>query len=235
MLVINNLKWVYNGVIIVCPFFMKLKELKFSYSELFDCEFDLIPIELLPTAFNYNLTDIKGEEWTDIPGYENLYRASIFGRIKALKKRHIFGHYLPEKILKQQFRFDYFYADLHKEGCGELHRSVHNIIATTFCVKDEGDTCINHLNGDKLNNNVSNLEWCTQSENHLHALALGLRRNFGERCHLSKLTEVQVKEIFISTERNKDLSNRYNVHRDTITLIRSGKIWNRITDLLVIN
>jgi hypothetical protein len=211
-------------------FFMTKEELKRKYECLYNLPFYKIPLTCLPHGFNSLDEVVPGEQWKDIPSYEGLYMASNLGRIKSLPKTHLFGHIIPGRIIKQQFRFDYFYVDLHNKGVSEKHRSVHNIIATTFHEKLSHHECVNHKDGDKLNNCEWNVEWVTESQNHIHALDTGLRKNFGEANHLSKLKENQVEEIFLSKEGTIELSKKYNVHRDTITLIRASKIWRRVTE-----
>jgi len=54
-------------------------------------------------------------------------------------------------------------------------QSLHRLVALAFCENPEGKPCVNHIDGDKVNNCASNLEWCSYSENHKHAFDTGLR------------------------------------------------------------
>ena len=94
------------------------------------------------------------------------------------------------------------------------------------------DLEINHINGDKADNRITNLELVTGSENQKHAFAIGLQRaRRGQDNPQSELTETSVLEIYRSrgTERNKDLAERYGVSPATISLIWHGKVWGWLT------
>lgn len=209
-------------------FFMTRKDFIRYQEAKYNLPFDLIPKQYLPHGFNQILSDLDEEEWLPIPSFEELYLASSYGRIKALEKTHLFGHILKEKILKQNFRGEYLSIYRYKDGVGYLS-NVHVIIATTFHKREKHHTCVNHKDGDKFNNRKDNLEWATQSENHLHAVESGLRKFIGVDNFFAKLTEREVIEIYTSKERSVHLSNLYNVHKSTIVQIRSGKIWRRLT------
>lgn len=88
---------------------------------------------------------------------------------------------------------------------------------------------VNHIDGNKHNNNVSNLEWCTSSENSQHALRAGLRHPaHGERHGSAKLTEKDVsaiRDLLMQGNTGADLARKYNVSTTTMSAIKKGKIW----------
>lgn len=112
------------------------------------------------------------EVWKDIPQYENYYQVSNLGRIKSLDRLYN-GRNLKGKILKlSPNKFGYLRFTAKKDGITKtLH--VHRVVLSTFNPIDE-EKQVNHIDGNKLNNKEENLEWCTDSENKIHAYANGL-------------------------------------------------------------
>ena len=116
------------------------------------------------------------EIWKDIVGYEGLYQVSSLGNIRSLS----FGarNYRKSnivKLLKQSpTNCGYFKVQLYCEGKSKM-MYVHRIVATAFIPNPERKPQVNHIDGNKSNNVASNLEWVSQSENHIHAIAHGLR------------------------------------------------------------
>ena len=121
------------------------------------------------------------EIWKDIEGYEGLYQVSNYGRVKSLPKIHKttknynkLGYITKEKILRQRkTQRGYFLVTLYKDQKGKS-LYVHRLVANMFILNKDNKPCINHKNGDKKDNKVTNLEWCTYSENMIHAYATGL-------------------------------------------------------------
>jgi len=108
------------------------------------------------------------EEWKDIEGYEGLYQVSTLGRVRSLPRISCQGHPLKGGYRKPQNRSGYLSICLHKEGVWSKYL-MHRLVATTFIPNPENKPEVNHIDGNKHNNRVENLEWCTKSENLMHA------------------------------------------------------------------
>lgn len=120
------------------------------------------------------------DTWKPIAGYEGLYEVSDSGRVRSLDRyiktdiRHVTKRLQKGRILIQhRKRNGYYTVDLSKDGKVKTH-TVHSLVADAFLPPDEARKCINHIDGDKTNNNVCNLERVTYSENRLHAFNTGL-------------------------------------------------------------
>ena len=117
------------------------------------------------------------EIWKDIKGYEGLYQVSNFGEIKSLGRKYSYysisnnlvnGRRFPRK-LKQGVRKDgYLFVALVKNK-NKKYMSTHRIVALNFLTPIKGKNQVNHKDGDKKNNQVKNLEWCTGKENVYHS------------------------------------------------------------------
>lgn len=96
------------------------------------------------------------EIWKDIKGYEGLYQISNKGNVKGRK-----GFILKPLPRKHGYLAVYLY----KDGCPRRHISVHRLVADAFLENPEGKTEVNHIDENKQNNDVTNLEWVTHKEN----------------------------------------------------------------------
>ena len=96
---------------------------------------------------------------------------------------------------------------------------VHRAVAFMFVDNPYNKEQVNHIDGNKLNNQSDNLEWVTSQENLKHAVKLGLK-NSGERCRWAKLTNNDVRQIrafaINKTHTQKELAKMFNVSRQTI-------------------
>ena len=111
------------------------------------------------------------EIWKEIEGYEGVYQVSNHGNVRSLNYRKT----KKVKNLKpQKDKKEYFTVGLCREGrmkWGKIHR----LVASAFLPNPDKKPQVNHINGNKSDNRVENLEWATESENQLHAYKTGLK------------------------------------------------------------
>lgn len=134
--------------------------------------------EKLLKIINHYGIDKQQEIWKDIKDYENLYQVSNYGNVKSKgrlvntvynSKRKIKG-----KILKQTIRRNgYCYVTLYNEYGKSTTQSIHRLVANHYIPNPHNYPIINHIDCNKKNNKVDNLEWCTQSHNIKEAYRLG--------------------------------------------------------------
>ena len=124
------------------------------------------------------------ELWRDIPFCKGRYQVSNFGNVRSLTS-HGKGNLMSLIKDKGGYLRVGLYLDSHQRKPKSF--TVHRLVAFTFIENKDGKPQINHIDGNKCNNNVSNLEWSTARENTDHAIKSGLRKpnnNLGRRGHL---------------------------------------------------
>lgn len=109
---------------------------------------------------------------------------------------------------------------------------VHRLVAETYLMNNHNLPFVNHKDGVKTNNALTNLEWCTASHNVKHAYELGLINvKKGEDSHHTSLTNERVHEICFDISqglRNVDIRKKYNISKSTLDHIRYGDAWKDI-------
>ena len=110
------------------------------------------------------MLNTEQEIWKPVKGFETLYQVSSLGRVSNYRK-----------ILAAQTMPKGYITIVFKVNQIANNRLVHRLVAEAFIENPEGKPEVNHIDGDKSNNSVSNLEWCTSSENKRHALDTGLK------------------------------------------------------------
>ena len=178
------------------------------------------------------------EIWKDVQGYgeyDNYYEVSNLGRIRSKDRTTVgkCGRRFPFKgqIIKPCLtRCGYHVLNLRFDGKkqGVL---VHRVVVKAFLTPEEGKTQVNHIDGDKTNNKLSNLEWVNASENKLHAIRIGITKpKKGENSTFVKLKDEQVLKIRYEHKdlTQKEIGDLYGVSRATVYMIRKNKIWTHI-------
>ena len=164
--------------------------------------------------------DLEGEIWEPYVN-DKRYMVSTIGRVRGL-----YGQLLKPK----EHRQGYLWLRI-----GTSHRLIHRLVAETFIPNPENKATVNHINANKADNRVENLEWATQSENNRHALGLHLRfftKKMWENCTKGhKLSKRQVKDIkakYNAGTPQFKLADEYHVSRAQICRIISGKSRNSV-------
>lgn len=124
----------------------------------------------------------------------------------------------------------YLHVTLYKDGKA-FTRNVHRLVAETFIPNPLNLSEVNHKNGNKTDNRVENLEWCSHSENIRHALTTGLiKQPVGDLSLNSKLKEFQVREIRALSGKLSQykIASLYGVTRGCIQQIINRTVWKHI-------
>lgn len=180
------------------------------------------------------------EIWKDVKNYEEKYKVSNQGRFK--RKEYVgklgkFKRKYKEKTLKIRLGSSGYYT----VGLFDGHKLAHRLIAEAFIKNSDNKTWVNHIDGNKLNNDAINLEWTTPKENHNHARINGLYRS-SEKKHsifmsksknnkFAKLDEkkvLKIRELRIKGEKPKNIALIYGVGVEHIYLICSKKLWKNV-------
>lgn len=158
------------------------------------------------------------ERWRWVPDYEGLYLVSDMGRVFAVPRNTSNGGFV--KAIKDSS--GYPKVALSKNGCVTKF-CIHRIEAIAFLGERGAGYQVNHIDGNRSNNNLRNLEWCTQQENIRHELY-----ELGSIYRRRKLTSQQAREAKNPKEPNGVLADRYRVSKSTIQCIKNGKLYKEV-------
>lgn len=166
------------------------------------------------------------EIWKDVTGYEGLYQVSNTGHVKSLKRTIIRNNgrtlAVKEKILGV-FPDGRGYSIVFLSKNGETkHFFMHRLVAEKFIPNTENKPQVNHIDGNKTNNCVENLEWVTGSENMYHSYKIGLHK----RLSPPKGKDSPYAKAIIQLDRDGKEINRFSSIKDAEreTKISNGSI-----------
>lgn len=168
-------------------------------------------------------SDTISEEWRDVPGFAGRYRVSSLGRVqgptgKILRDRVTIWGYNRFAAYTGRSAKDY---PVHQAVCGAWHGP-----------RPTSQHCVNHKNGDRLDNRPENLEWSTPAENMAHKVEHGTDPT-GERNPRARLTEADVARIRGLRENGHTyaaIALKFGVHKNTVRLAAIGDSWKCVAD-----
>lgn len=140
---------------------------------------------------------------------------------------------VPERELKgSKNTFGYKQVNID----GQL-KYIHRLVAEQFIPNPKRKPQVNHKDGNKLNNSITNLEWVTISENIKHAFDTGLNRPMRGSCNGNSVnSEATVKKVYILAKykifSQEKIGNLFNVPQITVSNIKTTKTWKHITDII---
>ena len=182
------------------------------------------------------------EIWKDVIGFEGLYQISNKGRIKSLDRYimqtnsfgDLYERRMHGKILsnKRNNGNGYKITQLKKGAEEEIigNNYVHILVAQHFIPNPENKLTVNHIDGNKSNNCVENLEWATYKEQSQHIIEHELKKSE----YRKKLTEDEIISIYklmhTGKYTSKEVSEIFNCNKEAVRSIKNKRTWAKITD-----
>lgn len=155
------------------------------------------------------------EEWKDIKGYEGIYQVSNLGKVRSLPGKSKTRCYKGKELKLTVTSIGYLSVSLSRKTY-----KVHRLVAETFIINKNNYPCVNHIDEDKTNNNVNNLEWCTYKQNNNHGTRnMRISQNEGRKIIQYDLQGNMIKKWNSSAQ----AARHYGVKRWTISGCCAGR------------
>lgn len=135
------------------------------------------------------------EEWRDIEGYEGMYQVSTLGRVRSLDRVLGNNHFQQGRMCKLRLKKGGYISVQLCKNSKHHEKNVHRLVAQAFIPNPDNKPTVNHIDEDKTNNAVSNLEWATHKENTNYGT--GIERRIKSRDYKS----IREKQIQTNKER----------------------------------
>lgn len=165
------------------------------------------------------------ETWKAIKGFEKQYEVSNIGNVRSIDrivKHYVEGATRKYKGTPKNIRLNdkgYYRCNLKNDG-KRFDFLVHRLVAEAFIPNIDNKPVINHKNGIKTDNRVENLEWCTVSENVIHATRTRLIK--------TKLTDKEALDIFYLNLPQRDLARVFKVSASIVWRIKNKKAYRHL-------
>lgn len=178
------------------------------------------------------------ELWKDVEGFGDMYQVSNKGRVKSLdravKQRNGSVQIKRGRVMSQTKNHKGYPLISFSKDNKRYSRAVHRLVAIAFVENPEGKPQVNHIDGDKTNNNSDNLEWVTASENVVHALESGLMTpciknakrasNIAREVNKKRVSQYGLDGLYIETfESLIEAERKTNVSRKRISEAVRGR------------
>lgn len=177
--------------------------------------------------------EIKG-----FPNYEITIDGRIFRKPYIKKSTNVYGGY---EVPKQEYEVFYHLGPKGYPRIGLFHRGncvrkfIHVLVAENFIGNPNNKPFINHKDGNKVNFEISNLEWVTGSENIKHGYDTGLivRNGSGGIFHkLQKEDIPKIRALLSAKKTNREIAKLFGVTETTISCVKLGKTWRHVSKIL---
>lgn len=179
---------------------------------------------------------MEKEIWSPVKELSDYYEVSTYGRVKSVPRMVNSGHG-SKRFVKGGFRkpclgtTGYWHLTFVINGKTKAAR-LHRMVAEAFIPNPENKPCVNHRDGDKLNNHVNNLEWCTYSENSIHAHKTGLssvKKGEDVANSIFKTADVlRIRELFEMGVTQPELQKIYSASYAAINSIVRRRTWKHL-------
>jgi len=170
------------------------------------------------------------EIWKPISGFEHGYEISNYGRVRSkgrIQSSSQGSFFRAGRILKLASTRGYLHVRLYKNA-KVYDRYVHRLVAETFIENPLNKKEVNHIDGNKLNNHASNLEWCTRKHNMRHARRLGL--HVPDRTKLSASEAKQIIKMRADGIPRDVVARKFGISVNHVWSVTSGESWGWATN-----
>lgn len=150
---------------------------------------------------NTSLEDLDGEIWKYISDYEGFYKISNLGRVKSLSRKMFngFGYFVSkEKIISQKISSKGYYSCALNKNNKSKHFLTHRLLAKEFINNPLNKKCVNHIDSERTNNKLENLEWVSHRENNCHRKLTKNTTSKYTGVHFNKSVKKWCSNIFLN-------------------------------------